>query len=85
MSCWNVFSEDISEHAQSAFNAFGASLGPTNVVSHCCHIDASSLTTFALNSGVYRVPFAMVPSSPIELEEMRNKNQFISNLKIVPL
>ncbi len=39
---------------------------------------ASSLTAFALNSGVYRVPFAMVPSSPIELEEMRNKNQFIS-------
>ena len=40
---------------------------------------ASSLTAFALNSGVYRVPFAMVPSSPIELEEMRNKNQFISS------
>lgn len=39
---------------------------------------ASSLTAFALNSGVYRVPSAMVPSSPIELEEMRNKNQFIS-------
>ena len=39
---------------------------------------ASSLTAFALNSGVYRVPFAMVPSSPIELEEMQNKNQFIS-------
>ncbi|WP_237738107.1 hypothetical protein, partial [Bifidobacterium bifidum] len=39
---------------------------------------ASSLTAFALNSGVYRVPFAMVPSSPIESEEMRNKNQFIS-------
>lgn len=39
----------------------------------------SSLTAFALNSGVYRVPFAMVPSSPIELEEMRNKNQFISS------
>ena len=40
---------------------------------------ASSLTAFALNSGIYRVPFAMVPSSPIELEEMRNKNQFISS------
>ena len=39
---------------------------------------ASSLTAFALNSGVYRAPFAMVPSSPIESEEMRNKNQFIS-------
>lgn len=34
----------------------------------------------ALNSGVYLVPFAMVPSSPIELGEMRNKNQFISHL-----
>ena len=32
----------------------------------------SSLTAFALNSGVYLVPFAMVPSSPIELGEMRN-------------
>ena len=32
----------------------------------------------ALNSGVYLVPFVMVPSSPIELGEMRNKNQFIS-------
>lgn len=40
----------------------------------------SSLTAFALNSGVYLVPFAMVPSSPIELGEMRNKNQFISHL-----
>ena len=40
---------------------------------------ASSLTAFALNSGVYRVPFAIVPSSPIELEEIRNKNQFISS------
>ena len=38
----------------------------------------SSLTAFALNSAVYLVPFAMVPSSPIELGEMRNKNQFIS-------
>ena len=38
----------------------------------------NSLTAFALNSGVYLVPFAMVPSSPIELGEMRNKNQFIS-------
>lgn len=40
---------------------------------------ASSLTAFALNSGVYRAPFAMVPSSPIESEEIRNKNQFISS------
>lgn len=39
---------------------------------------ANSLTAFASNSGVYLVPFAMVPSSPIELGEMRNKNQFIS-------
>lgn len=39
---------------------------------------ASSPTAFALNSGVYRAPFAMVPSSPIESEEIRNKNQFIS-------
>ena len=38
----------------------------------------SSLTAFALNSGVYLVPFAMVPSSPNQLEEMRNKNQSIS-------
>ena len=38
----------------------------------------NSLTAFALNSGVYLVPFAMIPSSPIELGEMRNKNQFIS-------
>ena len=38
----------------------------------------NSLTAFALNSGVYLAPFAMVPSSPIELGEMRNKNQFIS-------
>ena len=38
----------------------------------------NSLTDFALNSGVYFVPFATVPSSPIELGEMRNKNQFIS-------
>lgn len=38
----------------------------------------NSLTAFALNSGVYLVPFVMVPSSPIELGEMRNKNQFIS-------
>ncbi len=34
----------------------------------------------ALNSGVYLVPFAMVPSSPIELGEMRNKNQLISGV-----
>lgn len=27
----------------------------------------NSLTAFALNSGVYLVPFVMVPSSPIEL------------------
>ncbi|ALE35621.1 hypothetical protein BBG7_0432 [Bifidobacterium longum] len=43
---------------------------------------ASSLTAFALNSGVHRVPFAMVPSSPIESEEIRNKNQFISRARI---
>ena len=40
----------------------------------------NSLTAFALNSGVYLVPFAMIPSSPIKLGEMRNKNQFISNI-----
>mgnify|MGYP006934544779 CR=1 FL=1 len=38
----------------------------------------NSLMAFALNPGVYLVPFAMVPSSPIELEEIRNKKQFIS-------
>ena len=42
----------------------------------------NSLTAFALNSGVYLVPFAMVPSSPIESGEMRNKNQFISTSQI---
>ena len=41
----------------------------------------NSLTAFALNSGVYLVPFAMVPSSPIELRAMRNKNQFISDFR----
>lgn len=40
----------------------------------------NSLTAFALNSGVYLVPFAMIPSSPLKLGEMRNKNQFISNI-----
>ncbi|KWZ83129.1 hypothetical protein HMPREF3196_00018 [Bifidobacterium bifidum] len=43
----------------------------------------NSLTAFALISGVYLVPFAMVPSSPIELGEIRNKNQFISAHEIV--
>ena len=38
----------------------------------------SSLTAFALNSGVYLVPFALVPSSPNQSEEMRNKKQSIS-------
>ncbi|MFY4472900.1 hypothetical protein, partial [Bifidobacterium longum] len=42
---------------------------------------ANSLTAFALNSGVYFVPFAMVPSSPIELAEMRNKKQVISQIR----
>lgn len=41
----------------------------------------NSLTAFSLNSGVYLVPFAMVPSSPIELRAMRNKNQFISDFR----
>ena len=44
----------------------------------------NSLTAFALNSGVYLV-FAMVPSSPIELGEMRNKNQFISVSVVCPV
>ena len=35
-------------------------------------------TAFTLNSPAHQVPFAMIPSSPIELGEMRNKNQFIS-------
>ncbi len=35
-------------------------------------------TAFRLNSSVYLVTFAMIPSSPIQLEEMRNKNQAIS-------
>ncbi len=42
----------------------------------------SNLTAFARNPGVYRVPFAMVPSSPIESEEIRNKNQVISHLSL---
>lgn len=37
-----------------------------------------SLTVFTLNSVVYPVPLAMVPSSLIKLEEIRSKNQFIS-------
>lgn len=41
----------------------------------------NSLTAFSLNSGVYLVPFAMVPSSPIELRAMWNKNQFISDFR----
>lgn len=43
---------------------------------------ASSLTAFALNSPVYLVPFVMVPSSPIESGEIRNKNQFISTMRL---
>ena len=39
---------------------------------------STSLTAFALNSSVYLVPLDMIPSSPIELGEMRNKNQAIS-------
>lgn len=38
----------------------------------------NSPTAFVLNSGVYPAPFDMVPSSPIELGETRNKKQFIS-------
>ena len=38
----------------------------------------NSLTAFALNSSVYLVPLDMIPSSPIELGETRNKNQAIS-------
>ncbi len=45
----------------------------------------SNLTAFARNPGVYRVPFAMVPSSPIESEEMRNKNQVISSFHLIRL
>lgn len=39
----------------------------------------SNRTAFRLNSSVYLVTFAMIPSSPIQLEEMRNKNQAISD------
>jgi hypothetical protein len=38
-----------------------------------------AIRSIALNFGVYLVPFAMVPSSPIELGEMWNNNQFISD------
>lgn len=41
-----------------------------------------SLTAFALNSVVYPVPLAMVPSSLIKLEEIRNKNQFIGDADV---
>lgn len=41
-----------------------------------------SLTAFTLNSVVYLVPPAMVPSSPIKLEEIRNKNQFIGDADV---
>ena len=48
---------------------------------------ATCSTTFVSDeyddSGVYLVPFAVVPSSPIELGEMRNKNQFISKCGLV--
>lgn len=55
------------------------------VSDECDDLDAvSNLTAFARNSGVYRVPFVMVPSSPIELKEMRNKNQVISAGTIRP-
>ena len=40
----------------------------------------NSLTAFALNSGVYLVPFAMVPSSPIELGKCGTK---ISSYQVV--
>ena len=42
----------------------------------------NSLTAFALNSSVYLVPLDMIPSSPIELGEMRNKNQAISDIRL---
>ncbi|KOA53662.1 hypothetical protein BBM1454_10410 [Bifidobacterium breve MCC 1454] len=42
----------------------------------------SSLTAFALNSGIYQVPFATVSPSPNQLEEMRNKNQSISSRQV---
>lgn len=35
-------------------------------------------TAFTLNSPAYQVPFAIIPSSPIELGECGTKNQFIS-------
>ena len=35
-------------------------------------------TAFTLNSPAHQVPFAIIPSSPIELGECGTKNQFIS-------
>ena len=60
--------------ARSRFNSAIASCADRFVSDEYDDLDsASNLTAFARNSGVYRVPFAMVPSSPIELEEKRNK------------
>ena len=38
----------------------------------------SNRTAFTLNSPAHQVPFAIIPSSPIELGECGTKNQFIS-------
>ena len=65
--------------ARSRFSSAIASCADRFVSDEYDDLDsASNLTAFARNSGVYRVPFAMVPSSPIELEEKRNKKQAIS-------
>ena len=68
----------------------GAALGPFATAAIAFVSDeygerdsASSLTAFALNSPEYLVPLAMIPSSPIESGEIRNKNQFISMAIVV--
>ena len=47
---------------------------------HPAAADPGRIPALRRQPGARLVPFAMVPSSPIELEEMRNKNQFISHL-----
>ena len=70
--------------ARSRFSSAIASCADRFVSDEYDDLDsASNLTAFARNSGVYLVPFAMGPSSPIELGEMRNKNQFISKCGLV--
>ena len=73
---------DWLRHRRSVSGATPRSLATCAIAfvsDECNALDSvGNRTAFALNSGVYLVPFAMVPSSPNQLEEMRNKNQSIS-------